>query len=76
MTRAVRTFALLHLAAAILGTVPLLWFLPDLEPAALAGGAGAILAALWLTGAVMQGRVRVRHAIALETLALGVVLAV
>jgi sterol desaturase/sphingolipid hydroxylase (fatty acid hydroxylase superfamily) len=76
MTRAVRSFALLHLAAAILATLPLLWFLPELEPAALTGGAAAILAALWLTGAVMQGRIRVRRAIVLEALALGVVLAI
>jgi hypothetical protein len=60
----------------VLGTLPLLWFAPGLEPVALASGAGAILAVLWVTGAVMQGRLRLRHAIALESLVLGVLLAI
>ena len=76
MTRAVQSFALLHLAAAVLGTLPLLWFASELGPLALAGGAAAILAVLWVTGAVMQGRVGLRPAIALEALVVGVVLAV
>lgn len=71
-----RTFALSHLVAAVLGTMPLLWFASELAPLALLGGAGAILGALWLAGAVMQGRVELRIALGVEALVLGIVLAV
>jgi sterol desaturase/sphingolipid hydroxylase (fatty acid hydroxylase superfamily) len=76
MTRSVQWFAMAQLTGAILGAMPLLWFGPELAPAALASGAAAVLIVLWITGAVMQGRVRLRTAIGLETLALGALLAV
>jgi sterol desaturase/sphingolipid hydroxylase (fatty acid hydroxylase superfamily) len=68
MSSARRAFALLHLVAAILGTVPLLWYSNTLDPAALFGGSFSILAVLWLAGAVMQGRVRIATALVLEIL--------
>ncbi|HEX9206899.1 MAG TPA: sterol desaturase family protein [Steroidobacteraceae bacterium] len=76
MSAGVRAFALLHLVAAILGTMPLLWFASELAPLALAGGAAAILGVLWLTGAVMQGRLPLRLAVAIEIVAAGIALAI
>jgi alkylglycerol monooxygenase len=76
MSAGVRRFALLHLSAAILATMPLLWFAQELGGAALLAWAGAIVAVLWLTGAVMQARLRLRTALTFEAIVLGVVLAV
>ena len=80
MGRVVRAFATGQLAVAVLGTVPLLWFADAMPRAALFGGAAAVIAVLWLTGAVLQGRMRPRTALVVEAAAalllLGTVLAV
>ena len=70
MPRAARVFAPAQLTLAILATLPLLWFADTLPRAALWAGASAIVALLWLTGAVMQGRVRIGTAIGLEATAI------
>jgi alkylglycerol monooxygenase len=70
MPRAARIFAPVQLALAILATLPLLWFSDTLPRAALWAGAAAIVALLWLTGAVMQGRVRIGMALGLEATAI------
>jgi alkylglycerol monooxygenase len=70
MPRAARVFAPAQLALAILATLPLLWFADTLPRAALWAGAAAIVALLWLTGAVMQGRVRIGTALGLEATAI------
>ncbi|MCE3283830.1 MAG: hypothetical protein K0R70_86, partial [Steroidobacteraceae bacterium] len=70
MNRAIRVFATAQLTLAILGAVPLLWFAEEISRAALLAGALAIVAVLWTTGAVMQGRVRLGTALALEAVAL------
>ena len=62
----VRAFALLQLVVAIGGAVPLLWFANELSRATLLAGALAIVGVLWATGAVMQGRVRLRSALTVE----------
>ncbi|HET7203761.1 MAG TPA: sterol desaturase family protein [Steroidobacteraceae bacterium] len=73
MSRAARIFAAVQLTLAILATLPLLWFADTMPRATLLAGAAAIVAALWLTGAVMQGRVRIGTALAVEaTFALAV----
>lgn len=76
MSRAVRLFALVQLALAILATLPLLWNSDALPREALAAGAIAIVAALWITGAAMQGRLALRTALAIEAAALAAVLVV
>jgi sterol desaturase/sphingolipid hydroxylase (fatty acid hydroxylase superfamily) len=70
LSRAAGAFALLHLVAAVAGTLPLLWYSDTLAPSTLVAGACAVLLVLWLTGAVMQGRLRLPSALLLE---LGVV---
>jgi alkylglycerol monooxygenase len=66
MSRGAQRFAVLQLIAAILGTLPLLWFADGLSRSALLAWAGAIIATLWLTGAVMQSRVGLGTAIAVQ----------
>ena len=66
MSRASRAFALLHLVVAIIGALPLLWYSDTLDPAALVAGAVAVLAVLWVIGAVMQGRLRIATALLVE----------
>jgi sterol desaturase/sphingolipid hydroxylase (fatty acid hydroxylase superfamily) len=66
MSRGVRVHALVHLALAIAGTLPLLWLADQLPKPLVALWAAAIIGVLWLTGAVMQGRLRLSHALWLE----------
>jgi alkylglycerol monooxygenase len=63
-----RGFALLQLAASIAAALTLMWFAGELSQAALLAGALAIVAVIWTTGAVMQGRLRLGTALALESL--------
>ncbi len=58
MTRPVRAFALVQITLAILGSVLLLWYAEALAGLPLIVGAVAVIAVLWLTGAVMQSRLR------------------
>jgi len=75
LSSAERCFTSLHLTAAILATMPLLWFAEGLPALALATGSLAIVAVLWLTGAVMQHRLRMRSALLLDALVIGVLFA-
>lgn len=70
MTRGVRRFAILHLTAAVLATLPLLWYSDSLPFVQLAGGSIAIVAVLWVTGVVMQGRTSVARGCAMDAAAL------
>lgn len=63
-----RAFALLQLATAIAAALPLMWFSNELSRTAVLAGALAIVVVLWATGAVMQGRLRLATALALESL--------
>jgi sterol desaturase/sphingolipid hydroxylase (fatty acid hydroxylase superfamily) len=67
MSRRRRWFATIHLTVAILATMPLLWHADGLAPSSLAAYAAALLAVLWMTGAVMQGRVQMTTALLVET---------
>jgi sterol desaturase/sphingolipid hydroxylase (fatty acid hydroxylase superfamily) len=66
LPRAARLYAVLHLVAAIAASMPLLWFGESLGRSALVAGVMLVLGMLWLTGAVMQGRVRVGTALWIE----------
>ena len=66
MTRGARVLALVQFVIALAGAMPLLWYSDAMSFAQLALAAGAILAALWITGAVMQGRLSVLRALAIE----------
>jgi sterol desaturase/sphingolipid hydroxylase (fatty acid hydroxylase superfamily) len=66
MTAGVRRFALTQLTLVVLATTPLLWFSDTMSRAALVTGSVAVVALLWLTGAVMQGRLRLRTALLIE----------
>ena len=66
MSRAANAFALLHLVAAVLGALPLLWYSEALAWPLLVAGSVAILSVLWMTGAVMQGRLGTATALLVE----------
>ena len=72
MTRPVRAFACVQIGLAILGSVLLLWYTDTLAGLPLVAGAVAVIAVLWLTGAVMQSRVRMSRAVAVELAAIGI----
>jgi sterol desaturase/sphingolipid hydroxylase (fatty acid hydroxylase superfamily) len=75
MTRGARWFAVLHFVAVLIGTVPLLWYSDTLPLTELAAWSTAVLAVLWITGAVMQNRIGPRTALGIEAVALGLLLA-
>jgi len=75
MSRGARRFALLHLVAAILATLPLLWYADTLRPLTLAAGSATLVAVLWLAGAVMQGRIRWSTALLIEAAVLALAVA-
>jgi sterol desaturase/sphingolipid hydroxylase (fatty acid hydroxylase superfamily) len=68
MTAAARRFAAAHFVAVLLGTVPLLWYASTLPFALLASASAAVVGVLWITGAVMQGRLGVAAALGIEAL--------
>jgi hypothetical protein len=68
MSRGTRGFAAAHFTIALLASVPFLWFSDTLAFASLALGSGAIVALLWITGALMQGRLSVRAALGIDLL--------
>ena len=70
MTAGVRAFALLQITLAILGSVLVLWYAESLPTVPLVAAASTVIALLWLTGAVMQGRLSLARAVALEAVAL------
>jgi sterol desaturase/sphingolipid hydroxylase (fatty acid hydroxylase superfamily) len=75
MSRGTRWFAGLSFAAVLAATTPLLWYAEELPFVLLSAWAAAILAMLWLTGAVMQGRIRAPTALAIAAGVAGLVLA-
>jgi sterol desaturase/sphingolipid hydroxylase (fatty acid hydroxylase superfamily) len=66
MTSSMRRFALAQMIVAILATLPLLWFADQLSAQRLSAWALAIAVWLWLVGAMMQGRIRVRTTLLLQ----------
>jgi alkylglycerol monooxygenase len=70
ISRGTRWFVAAHFCAVLLGTAPLLWFAPSMAFAELAAWSAAAIAALWVTGTVMQGRLRLPVALAIEAGAL------
>ncbi|MGB5102745.1 MAG: sterol desaturase family protein [Steroidobacteraceae bacterium] len=75
MSRGARVFAAAQLAGAVLATMPLLWYSAELPTARLGAYSAGIVAMLWLTGAVMQGRLRVGTALAIEAVLAAALLA-
>jgi sterol desaturase/sphingolipid hydroxylase (fatty acid hydroxylase superfamily) len=77
MSRGIRVFAMAQLAVAILAAIALLWRAGDhFAPLLYLPGTVAILAVLWLTGAVMQGRIRLARALLIEAIVVGVAVSV
>jgi alkylglycerol monooxygenase len=75
MSMSRRWFAAIHLLAAIAVMLPLLWLENELGVVELAAGSTAAVAALWVTGAVMQGRLRMATALTLEGILVAGILA-
>jgi sterol desaturase/sphingolipid hydroxylase (fatty acid hydroxylase superfamily) len=71
---AARAFATAQITLAVLGATALLWYAGQLQPLPRVLGAVAIIGVLWLTGAVMQGRMRIVAALALQAILLGALL--
>ena len=72
LTKPVRVFSLVQIGLAVLGSVLLLWYTDALAGLPLVAGSVAIIAVLWLTGAVMQSRLRMSSAVAIEAAAIGI----
>jgi hypothetical protein len=66
MSRGTRRFVVAQFCAVLVGSTLLLWFESSLGAAAVSAWAVAAVAVLWITGAVMQGRLRLPLAIAIE----------
>jgi sterol desaturase/sphingolipid hydroxylase (fatty acid hydroxylase superfamily) len=66
LSRGRRWYAIIHLVAAVVATLPLLWYADAMGYGALAACSAALVAMLWLTGAVMQGRVLMTSALLAE----------
>ncbi len=75
MSKSRRWFAAIHLLSAIAVMLPLLWFENELGQIELAVGSTAAVAALWVTGAVMQGRMRMATALSLECILIAAIVA-
>ena len=74
LSMAARVFAAIQIALAVLGTTALLWYADVLPSVPRVCVAVAIIGGLWLTGAVMQGRLRILPAVLLQLIVLGVLL--
>jgi sterol desaturase/sphingolipid hydroxylase (fatty acid hydroxylase superfamily) len=66
MTRGGRWFTAVQFVAVLIGATALLWYSPTLSFTEVAAWSSVVLAVLWLTGAVMQGRLRIPAALAIE----------
>jgi len=66
MSSAARTFVVLHFAVVLSGATALLWYAATLPSAALAAASLAVVGVLWIVGAVMQGRLSITKAFAIE----------
>jgi sterol desaturase/sphingolipid hydroxylase (fatty acid hydroxylase superfamily) len=69
-----RVFAAAQITLAVLGATALLWYADALPFLQQVCGAVAIIGVLWLTGAVMQGRLRILPAVLLQVVLLGALL--
>jgi sterol desaturase/sphingolipid hydroxylase (fatty acid hydroxylase superfamily) len=74
LSTAARVFAAAQLTLAVLGATALLWQADALPAWSRVSSAVAIVGVLWLTGAVMQGRMRIVPALALQAVLLGALL--
>jgi len=66
MPAGARLYTLVHFVALLLASTALLWYSQDLPLSMLAAAAVAVLGALWLVGAVMQGRLAPGRALLIE----------
>jgi sterol desaturase/sphingolipid hydroxylase (fatty acid hydroxylase superfamily) len=66
MSRGTRWFVAAQFVAVLVGSVPLLWFEASMATEELAAWSVAVIAALWITCAVMQGRLRLPAALSIE----------
>jgi alkylglycerol monooxygenase len=66
LSRGAKAFAVANFVLVLLGATALLWYADSMPFAALAIASLAVLTVLWLIGAVMQGRLAVRAALAAE----------
>jgi len=66
MSGGIRWFVIAQFCAVLVGSAPLLWLESSMSPAELATWSVAAIAVLWITCAVMQGRLRVSAALAIE----------
>jgi sterol desaturase/sphingolipid hydroxylase (fatty acid hydroxylase superfamily) len=74
MSRAAGRFAWISLAAAVLLMLPLLWHEDSLPRSLLLAWSAVVVTALWTAGAVMQGRLRILTALAIDATVLVLVL--
>jgi alkylglycerol monooxygenase len=74
MGRAARAFTVTSFSATLLGSTALLWYADTLSFAALLSASAAVLVVLWVTGAVMQGRLRTTTAALIAVAALALLL--
>ena len=74
LSLAERVFAAMQITLAVLGTTALLWYAEALHLLPRVLAAVAIIGGLWLTGAVMQGRLRILPAVVLQVILLGALL--
>jgi hypothetical protein len=70
MTRGGRWFTTVQFVAVLFAATALLWYSPTLSFTEVAAWSAVVLAVLWLTGAVMQGRLRIPAALAIEVASL------
>jgi sterol desaturase/sphingolipid hydroxylase (fatty acid hydroxylase superfamily) len=66
MRRGTRLFVVVQFCALLVSSTLLLWFESSLDVSAVAEWSVATIAVLWITGAVMQGRLRLPVALATE----------
>ncbi len=66
MRRGTRLFVVVQFCALLVSSTLLLWFESSLDVSAVAAWSVATIAVLWITGAVMQGRLRLPVALATE----------
>ena len=66
MRRGTRYFVVVQFCALLVGSTLLLWYSSSLDDPTVAAWSVTTIALLWITGAVMQGRLRLRVALAIE----------
>jgi sterol desaturase/sphingolipid hydroxylase (fatty acid hydroxylase superfamily) len=74
MAPGTRWFVVAHFVAVLIAATRLLWYSSTLPFASIAAWSAAVLAVLWLTGAVMQGRLGMGTALAFEAAVLALLM--